>query len=271
MRLMITIFFLIASWTVQAQTLTLNVPSMSAQPGDVIDIPILVTDFNAMTGIQFSLGYNPNVLQYNSGIINIPMFLGNITPIGTNSLAISWSTDNGLLGTTLPNGATFFTLNFTVVGALGTQSPLTIQNIPVSIELTDLAGQNAGNVGNVNVNINNGNVVVGGVQGIPTMSEWGLIILCLLMLTVGLVYVLEEKVVIAGGNGSLQRTSQQFPFEQKAFIKGLKKGGILLLGIGFLYWGLGTEFTTVDLIGFLIIFPIISYMIHLFLYSKSEF
>lgn len=269
MRLITTILFLVFGFCAQAQTLTLNVPSMSAQPGDVIDIPVLVTDFNAMAGIQFSLGFDPTVLQYNSGTINIPMFLGNITPIGTNALAISWSTDNGLLGTTVPNGSTFFTLNFTVVGPLGTQSPLTVQAIPVSIEVTDIAGQNAGTVGNIMVNINNGNVVVGGVQGIPTMSEWGLIILCMLMLTIGLIYTLEGKVVFAGTQVSVQSAYQNFPFEQKTFTKGLKIGGAVLLGMGLLYWVIGDEFTAVDLIGFLIIFPIFSYMIHLFLNKQT--
>ena len=270
MRLITTILFLVFGFCAQAQILTLNVPSMSAQPGDVIDIPVLVTDFNAMAGIQFSLGFDPTVLQYNSGTINVPMFLGNITPIGTNALAISWSTDNGLLGTTLPNGATFFTLNFTVVGPLGTQSPLTIQAIPVSIEVTDITGQNAGTVGNIAVNINNGNVVVGGVQGIPTMSEWGLIILTLLILTTGLIYTLEEKVVIAGNQVSVQSVYQNIPFEQKTFIKGLKIGGMFLLGIGLLYWIFGDEFTTVDLFGFLAILPIFSYMIHLILYKQTD-
>lgn len=110
---------------------------------------------------------------------------------------------------------------------------------------------------------------------IPTMSQWGLIILSLLTLTFITLSVSVQQFQLAhGGSGQINmvdwKSIQNYPFDAALFMKALKITGVLLLIVttGTL-WGYGAIAMT-DVFGFAIASPIFTYFIHLLFLAESQ-
>ncbi|RMG59168.1 MAG: T9SS C-terminal target domain-containing protein [Bacteroidetes bacterium] len=95
------------------------------EPGTQVTIPVHVRDFQNVIGYQFSLEWDPAVLQFESvqeGIVPAAYGTWNTS---NGMLTTSWA---GLQGQTFADGDTAFSLTFTVVGGMGAQSPLVLSS-----------------------------------------------------------------------------------------------------------------------------------------------
>lgn len=102
------------------------------------------------------------------------------------------------------------------------------------------------------------------VEPIPTLSEWGVIILILLMLATGMVYLYKRQLSPAYA-GELEGSTQQskaFLFNKRLFAKvfGVTLiAGLAFLGLTYLIAG---KITSADPLGVLLSAAIMAYMIH---------
>lgn len=109
---------------------------------------------------------------------------------------------------------------------------------------------------------------------IPTLSEWGLIILALLLLSVGTVFIVKSPLVeFAGGTGT---GAQDFKGRvlllwAPAVFRRVVIGAVVmaLVGLAGAIWALGTV-SAVDVAGTMISTVIVSYWVHLLILSRSK-
>lgn len=117
-----------------SDVLTVIAESGSAACGQTFSIDITALNFDSLGSLQFSLGWDPAVLQYvpvnnfNPALLLSASNFG-ITSVNTGFLAFSWTT-NSLFGTTIPNGAVLFTLNFNVIGGNNGNSLIQFGDFP---------------------------------------------------------------------------------------------------------------------------------------------
>lgn len=101
--------------------------NQQALPGTEIVVPVKVADFQQISGYQFTLTWNPKVLQY-QGVVNEALTGSfGISQVGNGKLSTSW---NDVKGTsqTLADHQTAFQVRFKVIGALGSESPVSINS-----------------------------------------------------------------------------------------------------------------------------------------------
>jgi len=115
----------------------LTVSSGTTNPTGSVSLNIVVTNFTGVTGIQFSMDWDPALLSY-VGITTggLPLFgSGNIglTYTSAGKLGIAWDDIYGL-GVTLPDGTNLFTINFVARGVPGT-SAVNISDVPTLREV----------------------------------------------------------------------------------------------------------------------------------------
>ena len=99
---------------------------------------------------------------------------------------------------------------------------------------------------------------------VPTVSEWGLIIMGLLFVALGAVAILRNRSVFAGaGDSSLTLDDEPSLFVPKQFVRMLLVTvGLASIGLlGAASLGLGP--TGVDVVGSLLCAPIVAYLLHL--------
>jgi hypothetical protein len=101
-----------------------------------INVPItVVSDFTTLQGVQFSLQWTPGVLQYvgtgnyNSTLTTAGPFLWSADNVASGLLGFVWA-DNTVSGQTLSDGAPIFTVQFNVIGGIGTSSPISFVGKP---------------------------------------------------------------------------------------------------------------------------------------------
>lgn len=108
-----------------------------AAPGQVLHLPVTVSNFDSILSAQFVIRWDPAVLEF----INVHSF--NLPDLGSEDFGLTNTLDSGLLrfgwystdtfGVTQPNGAAIFKIRFEVVGPvlsgtsvlLGEAPPLT--------------------------------------------------------------------------------------------------------------------------------------------------
>ena len=111
----------------------------TVNPGETIAVPVKVgAGFADVTSLQFSLGWDPAVLSFDSvGNFGIGANLGHfnqnsgVTDLG--KLGFAWDPVSGI-GETYPEGTTIFDLSLTAVGAGGTSSMINFTGDPTSQE-----------------------------------------------------------------------------------------------------------------------------------------
>ncbi len=114
------------------------------------------------------------------------------------------------------------------------------------------------------------NAAICGSQAIPTMGEWGLIILALLLLTFATVFMMGRKTAVAGF-GTVSSNGAGIPFNKAAFGKMLAIVMVVLAAVFATAVGVfGYEMTTADLPGSLIAGPIAAYLLHMLIPQKKE-
>ncbi len=103
------------------------------------------------------------------------------------------------------------------------------------------------------------------VTDIPTLSEWGLILLSLLLMSYGAVQMTAGKLAINGNTNIPLPMGNQFnlPFNAAIFEKSLKFTALLaLIGFAICFAIYGAIFLP-DIIGFILTAPIFAYLLHL--------
>lgn len=114
-----------------------NIAAVNVQPGESFCAPIVVSDFDDIASLQFSLGWDPSVIQY-TGVqsFGLPdLNAGGFNEGGTTNgaLSVAWF-DNTAQGVTLDNGAVLFEVCFTAVGADGTSTIIAFTDTPTPRE-----------------------------------------------------------------------------------------------------------------------------------------
>jgi gliding motility-associated-like protein len=152
-----------------SDTLTIIAQNGTASCGQSLSMDITALNFDSLGSLQFSLGWNPNIIQFtNVSNFNPALLLTsnnfNTNISNTGALSFNWTT-NSLSGTTIPQGAVLFTVNFTVNGSSGGSSPVNFTDNPSIREAYTSATMTPSEVGVIWVN------GIGNVQDIipPTL------------------------------------------------------------------------------------------------------
>lgn len=118
---------------------TFNFPLENVAPGQVECLPVTVEDFNMVGSMQYSITWDPAVLEFQN--INNPNpaltdLTNSINQNDNSTLLVSWF-DAGVTGVTLGDGAVLFEMCFDVVGQAGSTSPVIMTDTPLTIEVLD--------------------------------------------------------------------------------------------------------------------------------------
>lgn len=142
---------------------TFSLPLLNALPGTNVCLDVTVEDFTNVGAMQFSMEWDPAVLQFtgvqgfNPALIGFDQNAFNTTLPLTNSgrLTVSWA-DLSFMGVTLPDGASIFQICFDVIGTLGQFSEVTFTGDPTPIEVGDASLNPLGFIGSSGyVNVSN--------------------------------------------------------------------------------------------------------------------
>lgn len=112
-------------------------------------------------------------------------------------------------------------------------------------------------------------VVITPCANVPTISEWGLFILCLISLTIGMIFIYrrESAFAFAGSGSSNQKMNL---FDRSLFGKVLAITlGLAVAGLFISYLAIGS-ITVTDTIGSVISAAVIAYMSHLFILFRRR-
>ena len=157
--LLLVVLTLFALGTLAAQEVVLKTPDLEVDPDETFSLDLQVEDFELITGLQFSVNWDPEVLEF----VNVDNFgLPGLTTEGNfgtmqvdqGILRFAWFHQE-LTGVTLPDMSTVFSVKFKVVGDPNTNTQVTITNVPIVVEVVSTSGM-------LPFNIQNGTVTVMG-------------------------------------------------------------------------------------------------------------
>ncbi len=131
---------------VDVRPLTVKVSDETGNAGDLVCVDVAVSGFDAMRTMQFSLNWDPNVLQIQSVIPNDNIPGNGIGRYGFNQppnlpngvMTISW--DYFIPGeppVTLPDGTVFFQACFLITGPCESATAIQITGNPTPVEVTN--------------------------------------------------------------------------------------------------------------------------------------
>ncbi|MBI5914867.1 MAG: gliding motility-associated C-terminal domain-containing protein [Bacteroidetes bacterium] len=142
-----------ASQLAAQPTFTVSPQSITASPGQTISVDIVVTNFTSIVSFQYSMNWNPAVLQFQSPVTNItPLLAGftsanfGLTQTGSGILTLSWF-DPPTTGATLANGTVLYRLSFLVLTSTptnisfsGNPTPIEVVVAPTNIVIPVMQG-----------------------------------------------------------------------------------------------------------------------------------
>lgn len=135
------------------QAVVFNMGSATGLPGENVCVDITVENFNGILGSQFTILYDPAVIDLTS----IQNFNSNLAGLGIGNfntfpgeILFAWN-DFNPAGSNLPDGSVFFSLCFDIIGNLGECSPVDITDNPLVVEVITPTGL-------TDVIINNGEI-----------------------------------------------------------------------------------------------------------------
>jgi gliding motility-associated-like protein len=119
-----------------SDSLTLVASKHTTNCGEKVVVNISVLNFDSISGLQFSVGWNTAILKLDTVVNAHPSMAlnpGNFgyAQVANGFLGFAWTSPlpGGL---TLPNGAVMFSLQFTVVASSNGVSPITFGDIPTA-------------------------------------------------------------------------------------------------------------------------------------------
>ncbi len=137
---LVTGFFLFA-FTLAAQP-EFTVTGLTADPGDTVDINVVVDDYVDFISLQYSMRWDPEVvsfLEITNVTDGLPGFSA-ASSINVNAaegfLTVSWL-ELSITPITLPNGTNVFTIKFEAIGDPCDSTGVNIGDDPLAIEIAD--------------------------------------------------------------------------------------------------------------------------------------
>ncbi|MEN0003472.1 MAG: cohesin domain-containing protein [Bacteroidota bacterium] len=134
-------------------TLSFDPATPTISNGGQVCLNVTVDNFEDLLGVQFSINYDPQQLEYasvgnfgltglNENLMGLPI-PGGITP---GNITVAWI-DNSLNGVTLPNGTVLFELCFNAISD-DVVADITFSDSPTSIQFTATSGTPSSGVTN---------------------------------------------------------------------------------------------------------------------------
>ncbi len=140
LTLILSLFFANLS---RAEQPIFNIGSTNANPGEIIEINFLVDNFTNIISAQYSVNWNPDVLEFKS-VKNFNPSVNGLSPSNFNvtqfvnegKFTFTWF-ESSLNPITIPDGSLFYTVEFEVVGVPCQNSAVSITNDPLEIEVAE--------------------------------------------------------------------------------------------------------------------------------------
>jgi len=118
---------------------TLTIPDNNVSCGNEVTVPVSVSGFTGLTGLTFSLSWDPAVFEFVPGSeTSIITTSFNPTPadLATGNIGFAWVDIANLAGTTLADGTIIAEIRLTLIGS-GSSSDIGFGNQPVAITAFD--------------------------------------------------------------------------------------------------------------------------------------
>lgn len=117
--------------------------SLVAQKGQIIEVPIQVSNFDSIGGFQLSMTWDTNILDFkaitNFGLDKVENF--DYSEITTGALFYYWYAENVDTGFSVEDDDTIFTLQFEVIGNQGDSTWVSFVDEPNAPEAVDYQDQ----------------------------------------------------------------------------------------------------------------------------------
>lgn len=103
-------------------------------PGNFVTLPVSVTNFDSVVGVQFVVQWNPAVLNFSSvlsyGLPNMSNEDFGLGETANGILRFAWESNSVSNGTTVADGTNIFKIRFQVVGQVNEGTPVTFTELP---------------------------------------------------------------------------------------------------------------------------------------------
>ena len=131
--------FFISLFTAQLKAVELQLSNETASIGSQNTMVLTTKDFTNVIGIQFSINFDPSVLEYVSHTTSNPVAIG--YEFGTNNTASGqiaglWI-DPALTGLSVSDNIELMRITFKIIGGVGTTTPVTISDTPTPFVALD--------------------------------------------------------------------------------------------------------------------------------------
>ena len=131
--------FFISLLASQLKAVELQLSNETASLGSQISMPLTAKNFTNVIGIQFSINFDPSVLQYVSHTTSNPVAAG--YDFGTNNTASGqiaglWI-DPALTGLSISDNTELIRVTFKIIGGVGTTTNVTISDTPTPFVAID--------------------------------------------------------------------------------------------------------------------------------------
>ena len=123
------------SVSVSAQSLTLSLPEVTVADGEMVTLPLTVSNFDSIVSIQLSINWDTDVATYlDFELGELPLLAIGDFQAEQGELRLSWF-DNTGNGRTLTDGAVIANLQFTAMGNPGDFTDLRFTSTPLEIQI----------------------------------------------------------------------------------------------------------------------------------------
>ncbi len=123
-----------------ASGLSLFGDSIVAIQGDTVMVPIRVSDFNSIIGVQGTIGFDPQVADYLTveqfGVPGMTIANFGETQVDTGKLTFSWNSAT-TSGVTLADSSVLFAVKYHVIGSGGSSTDISFLGSPTPMEIVD--------------------------------------------------------------------------------------------------------------------------------------
>ncbi|GAB5554991.1 MAG: hypothetical protein Sapg2KO_45820 [Saprospiraceae bacterium] len=154
---------------------TISLGDVSVQQGQQVCIPVTVTNFTDILGMQFNVDFDPTQLQFDNEVLSNPVALPGLAsnafgPANNGSFTFLWVEPSVTNGATVPDGTVIFELCFTalvddvtstislsrdeITDSAQNQLPLTVETSTVTVGSGNGGGNNgSGNSGDFTISL----------------------------------------------------------------------------------------------------------------------
>lgn len=166
MKFIVSFWALLAILPLSAQSsITLQLPDTVANNGDTLLLDITARQFSQIVSVQFSINFDPSVIQYVSfEQTNLPFIAIGNNDAANGNLRVSWFDIQGA-GVTIPDGSSIIRLKFFANGDAGDVTNVNISGTPLAIQVFQATGE-PNKFEDVTVNQLNGLVAIAGGFGV---------------------------------------------------------------------------------------------------------